>query len=343
MGDPEVSAPASWLESQHENLTWLGGDLSVSMEQAQVNWKDRSYVVDPPATIRVVPRPDLRLCTIGLNDLPSLLKWLGYTNSFCQFTARGWFLALVGGGCLVSGSVWQDDRLSVPRLKTAVLSLGFWVVSGCVVAWSLVVVATQELDLAAESAARGDYLKALQHLEQAESVYPACSYDSDYVIQRGIFEQLTEHGSSYHRLLELVLAERKGHYLQAEAGYSRLLSDPDEHVAIRREACRALLRSAIHAFNAGMDEQATSQLEQVLANEPCCLKANYVLQLVYLRSGRSADLVPLVDQLEATYARFRFPNKHVVLAAAHQNASLLAFQESDLEQVWRERLRAQRP
>jgi hypothetical protein len=102
--------------------------------------------------------------------------------------------------------------------------------------------------------------------------------------------------------------------------YEQLIADADTPAAVRREACRAQLRSAIDALNAGRTNAAAEQLQKVLATEPCNLKANYALQFACLRSGRFEAVPPLAQRMEAVYRYFQFPSKLAVVSASYQNA-----------------------
>ena len=81
----------------------------------------------------------------------------------------------------------------------------------------------------------------------------------------------------------------------------------------------------------------------MLREEPCNLKANYGLQLAYLRTGRRAELGSLVRRIEATYAYFQMPTKEIVLASSHENEMLAALRRGDMESTFRYAVKAKKP
>ena len=38
---PQVSADATWLQMQHDNLTWLGGDIYLNAEHGSKGWRSK--------------------------------------------------------------------------------------------------------------------------------------------------------------------------------------------------------------------------------------------------------------------------------------------------------------
>ena len=81
---------------QHDNLTWLGGDIYSEAAAGSNSWKAKVYWVDPPRQVSVAPIPDWSVFEIGLDKTEDVLVWLGYSNTFCQFARTGWFCAVMG-------------------------------------------------------------------------------------------------------------------------------------------------------------------------------------------------------------------------------------------------------
>jgi hypothetical protein len=81
----------------------------------------------------------------------------------------------------------------------------------------------------------------------------------------------------------------------------------------------------------------------VLREEPCNLKANYALQLAYLRTDRRVDVVRLVRRIEATYACFQMPTKDIVLALSHENEMFAALRSGDANTTFEAAVRTRTP
>ena len=341
--DPETAGRAAWLQTQHENLTWLGGDLSTSEEYKNANWKSRLYVVDTPRRVTLLQLPTWDPAQFSLHQLPDLLEWLGLTNTFCQFVQRGWLTAMFGTTCLLMAACFAGGTMHVPRLRHAVLAIVLAVSVICPLAWSFRFRAGGHLNEAREHTARGNFAEALDHIEHAARIMPVLRENTDYTAQVGLLEHQLRRNSPATRLFAANLLEHEGFNEQALEHYERLVNDKALPNPLRREACRGVLRSAVNALNSGSISSAMDQLRRVLIVEPCNLKANYVLQLACLHSGRSDELSPLVDQIYATYGCFRFPNKKVVLAASRQNAFFTAVQAGDLNRAWEHSVRMKNP
>jgi hypothetical protein len=125
--------------------------------------------------------------------------------------------------------------------------------------------------------------------------------------------------------------------------YKALAAESPKGGAVHREAVRAILREGTHALNGGRYDSACEWLEFVLREEPCNLKANYALQLAYLRTDRLADVVWLVRRIEATYAHFQMPTKDIVLALSHENEMFAALRAGDADKTFDAAIRTKKP
>ena len=104
-----------------------------------------------------------------------------------------------------------------------------------------------------------------------------------------------------------------------------------------------MLRAALHALNGQRNAIAIGWLEQVLHEEPCNLKANYALQLAYLRSDRRRDLERMVLEIAEIYKYLQMPTKTIVLSSSYENAMLAAFREHDLRAAHEFELKVKSP
>jgi tetratricopeptide (TPR) repeat protein len=336
--EPSFSARVNWLQIQHENLTWFGGDVSTNLEYGRKSWKDRVYLVDTPRQINVVRMPNSGLGAFQAGRLSVWFDTLGYSEGFCQFARRGWFAAVLGATLLVMGECLPAGRLSHQRARLSILaSLGTGLV-GLLVVSLPVVIASRRLERARRMTALGQLDKAESYLRGAIRILPALREDTFFVAQLGLLDHRRgRDGTPEGQLFLANLLERQGRYAQANAIYATLLVEEPEGSAIRREANRALLRDAGYAMNIGRPEDAIRRLESVLAEEPCSLK------LAYLRTGRRDDLTRMVRRIEATYAQFPTPTKEIVLAQSHENEMFAAVKAGDMDATFRHSIGAKKP
>jgi hypothetical protein len=331
--DPAVAARASWLHMQHRSLVWPGGDFSTGQEfAAESLWKDRIHASDTPRQVNVSKAPMWGPGMLELGQLPVLVEAFGYSDEFCQFIRPGWFVAMAGALGVLSSECIAGGVLR-PRRVLIALRAGLWAgVAGCALGAVPLVAAALALDGAREATARGRYEAAERHLRRAAAVLPVIGQDTDYVAQLGLLQwRLDRLGSPHARAFLASMLEQQGRSAQALEISRDLLVQVPRHSAVHREACRAVFRAGIDALNAGRTERAIDLLETVLAQEPCDLKANFALQVAYLRTSRRRDLERLVKRIEAVYAYFQFPTKALVLASGEENLQLAAFQAGDLD------------
>ncbi len=329
--EPELSARAAWLQSQHEDLTWYGGDIFKAHEYKYLPLKTRLYFVDEPRHIAVLKLPTWSIREIGIHRLPYLVEWLGYTNTFCQFAGRGWMLAVAGSSALLLGTLFRHGKVEVSRIRIAVRTFALVSFAFSVFAWSWPLVSSRSLAAAARHTHRGRYWKAIDELQCAGRRWPLVCEDTWYVAQRGLLEDRVGINSPYARLYRGQLLERGGFHTQAAAQYQEVASRAPRFSAVRRESCRGLLRLAVRNLNSGSEQTAARDLERVVNMEPCNIKAMFALQLAYLRSGKQQELERITEQFRATYKFLRFPDKRIVLASADERAFQSLFQQSKVE------------
>jgi hypothetical protein len=329
--DPVIAARAAWLQMQHENLIWLGGDLFTNLEYSRVSWKDHVDMVDTPRQVCLFKVPTFGPESIQLGMLGVWVESLGYSNRFCQFMRPGWVAAMLGACATLMSECLPDGRLRRRRLLRAGWASTGAVVAGCLLSLVPLTAASFEIWRAREATFRGRPGAAVRHLRRAATALPALREDTYYVAQLGLLQWRM--GWSHlpeARLFAANIVERQGMYDQALEVDRDLVVHMPPDSAVHREASRALLRAGIYALNGGRLDRATELLEAVLHDEPCSLKANYALQLAYLRSSRHRDLVRLVDRIVATYQYFQFPTKSVVMSSSNDNLFLDAVRNGDM-------------
>jgi tetratricopeptide (TPR) repeat protein len=269
---------------------------------------------------------------------------MGYSNRYCQFIRQGWIAALFGMTLLIMSECLPGGRLNRRRFVRAGTAGMATFVAGVLAVSIPVVTAARHLERARRATALGLYDEAGGYLRGAVGALPAMGEDTFYVAQTGLLDfRLGRDGTLEGRLFRANLMERQGRYAQAMQVYKALVAETPSDGAVHREAVRSILREATHALNGGRFDDAITWFEAVLREEPCSLKANYGLQLTYLRSGRRAEVDGLVRRIEATYAYFQMPTKDIVLALSHENAMFAALRDGDVDATFRAAVKVRKP
>jgi tetratricopeptide (TPR) repeat protein len=344
IGEPELAANASWVQQQTERLTWLGGDISTSQGNRDRLFKDREVVVSARSSLRLVPIPNWAPHYLQLGRLPEIAEWLGYSNRFSAFVARGWFLALGGCGliicaCLVGCGVGWILAIRRLALVVALVMTGL-----VVVLLSEPVKLGTQLKLASDHVARGNPSAALIVLESAASDSPVIREDTGFMAQVGLLSSKvgrTEVPSA--RLWTAFQWERQGLRMQALETYRALLREHGQRRSVRREASRGLVRMGIQRINSTGYVSAADLLEEALEAFPSDIKANLALQLVYLRTGNRQRLIELVELAYETLANYSLSNKKVVLSVCQENLCYAALADGDLSAAVQHRKGIRKP
>jgi hypothetical protein len=343
--DPPLAAQSAWLFEQHENLTTFEGDYSIDQELGSLAWRRYVYV-NPgdqkrgPVFQPLVWGPEM----FQLGNLQVLMRALGYTDAFCQFFGIGWIVAVVATLGLLTAA-WSEGGVIRPGLITNSARFGLAAGFVCIVAaLSPMLVVALKLAAAQEATARGEYESAASHLEDAAAAFPLLNEDAVFTLQRGLVDwRLGRLDSPQAQIYRAELYERQGQDSVAEHDYRNIMVSVARGTPVHHEACLGLLRIGIVALNTGLITRATELIETVLAQEPCNLKANFALQLAYLRASRRPELERLVKRVERIYARYQFPTKMLIVSFSHENAKLAAYLAGDLEDAIIHDFRAKHP
>lgn len=338
---PEVSADAAWLQLQHDNLTWLGGDIYANAEFGSKAWKSKTYLVDSPSQLAVVNLPSWSPWEFGLHRCRDLLSWLGYSNAFCQFVKSGWGLAVFGGVILLLSTLQQRGELKYHRAGAAILIFVISATALAIVAWSFPFRASQHVRRAAEDCSRQDFQASRAELEKAVQLLPVLGQDTNYIAQLGVLDLQQNNDSEYARLRTAELLEGKGCFDQAFA-ILRMLAE-SENRAIQREALRAITRFAIQDYNSARFELSYERFSLVLSYHPCDVKLIYMLQLQGIREGRLQLVTAMRDQMYLACERMNFGTRKVLRAAAERHCAIATALTEDAAAVWAAQSRAKRP
>ncbi len=329
--DRPTAGAAAWAEAQHRNIIWSGGDVNVGIEYRLLGALDRIFVADTPMEVTPMGVSDWQFAQGGLGRLPEMATWLGYSNTFFDFLRKGWVCGLMGAVFLSLWSTLYKGTMQLDRASVALAALLGTTVVWIMCAWSWALFAASKLGVAAQLAGEGRYAESLEMLQQAGRMLPTLQENTYYVGQTGVLEKALGRDTPAARLWDGVVLERSGRIYQADMLFHRLIDELPASSPIRREACRAGLRFAIDDLNSGKVEEASRRLERLLAADPCNLKANYTLQLAYLRTGRYRDLMQLVNRMDLVYDYYQIPNKYAVQYAAHSHAVVAAYAMGDLD------------
>jgi hypothetical protein len=338
---PVVSAEASWLQSQHDNLLWLGGDIHNNAEFAHRGWKSKVYLIDLPQQLAVVSLPSWSPWEMGLDRCEDLLQWLGYSNAFCNFVGMGWVLAAVGSSFLLLSSLQRNGVFEFGRAGMAIGLFTTCLVMAAVVGWSLPFRASQHINRSSELSSHRQFAESLSELQKAVSLLPVLAQDTHYVAQRGMLEKALGQQTDYTRLRDGITLEREARYDQAFDAISSLVDS--EVPAVRREALRGVMRFAIHDYNCARFELSNERFWIVLRHQPCNLKLLYLMQLQGIRESRP-ELVDLMrDWIYESTNRMAFGTKVILRAAANQHCAIAAGMDNNPEAISMAQSRAKRP
>ncbi len=313
-----TAARAAWMQMQHENLSWLGGDIYRTREYKDLPSQMRMFVADSPRQVTITDLPTWSASELRLNRLPTLVEWLGYNNTFCQFFGTGWALAVCGSSLLLLTGVFHCWKLDVSLVQLAVKSLAIGTLVLVGLMWVRPFAASRSVACAAEATHRGQRDVAIRYLEEAVRLWPPLRQDTWYLAQRGLLERHAGYDTPLARLQLAKEYDRLKKRDMAEAEYLAIASRAAADGALRREACRGLMRQGIQALNSAEVPRAERQFRRVLRFDPCSLKALYGLQLASLHLGDQVTLESTLVQFEAVYDSLRFPDKKIVLAAARE-------------------------
>lgn len=323
---PSVAVQAGWLQAQHESMSWLGGDIYGEQEIKDVDFKKHVDVADAEMPVAAFPLPGWALSTFQLSRLPELLECLGYSNRFCQFVNKGWFVALAGALFalvpLCRGARGFRFHVCSAIGRTGLAGVGV----AAMAALTPVFAAGFLIASSRDAAQRGDYAASLQWLRRAALMLPAIKDDTDFLVQQGILESRLGKPTAAAALHRANLLDRQGYSAQAREEFDAILTGEPSDSPLHREAVSALLRSSIRALNSGQAETAVETLDRVLAQDPCNVKALYTLQLACLRTSQFERVPSLVARMHGVYRYFTTKTKAPVIASAYENGALAEYQ-----------------
>jgi hypothetical protein len=292
--------------------------------------KDRVYVTDMPEHVSVVRTPAMSPELVPFGSLRDVVFWLGYCSAFCLFARLGWLMALLGAGCVAASACRGEHRFDFTVMRVAC--------SRCARSSLALLVATAlpagfcalQIERARSAAERGEFALALGRLEWARTLVPLLRTNGDVVDQIGLLHArlgLQTPESMLHSSQVLI---RHGRFDEGEGPLVSMEDDPALPLTVRLEAARALLRRGIRQLNAGATAASIATIESVLRSDPGNIKANYALEIAYLRTGRFESVAPLAGQMRKVYHSINTITKPPVLAAVEENVAYAAYFAGDV-------------
>lgn len=318
MRDSRVMGDAAWLQQQHDNLTWLGGDVYRAHSERSGGWGEGVNAQDPPSRLALYRPPEGSLSPERITDW---IWWLGYGPAFTQFVGKGWFLAVFGFFlalvCLI-GFSWRrrlgEARVLLRRLlsRSGVLALLLLSVNVVILA-----VSGRALDRSKAFLAQGDYEASEVFLEKAVRWLPSLICDSGVLRQRDYLALKNGRESASFSLYSINQFEEEGYYARARD----LLGQQAERwdrlpPEVTRELLRHEVRVAVNEMNSGRYEQAGARLDRVMEAYPHVLQARFHRQLIALHTGELEVCREMNLEIMQLYEKFKSKNKRGVIAAS---------------------------
>lgn len=335
---PQLSGDATWLQMQHDNLTWLGGDINLDAENGHMAWKSTVYWVDSPRRVSVAPLPNWSASDLGLDKLEDTLQWVGYTNVFCQFARTGWSNAIWGSLSLMLFSMLSATGVCEKRAKfgLAIFMAASFVLIG--IALSGPFRTKAHLAKSAQHLSQGEFAKSLSQLHRGAELFPALLQDTYYVSQKALIEYKLGRRSDYSQFYHAKQLEESGKHQQSFDIWNRLCHSSD--AVIQRESLRSVLRFAIQDYNSNRFSLAGERLKFVLQRQPGNVKAIYYLQNLSIRLKDPALTYLMCDWMYEVTNYLNFQTKKTLRAVSEQNAVLAASLAGDTDELWSRTIRA---
>lgn len=319
--DAETSGDAAWLQQQHDNLTWLGGDVFRAHSERYNEIQLATNMQDPPIFLAAFRTPMDSLATLGIEEIPEAIWWFGLNPAFSQFVGRGWFVAWLGTcafGMACFGLLKQMPGKGRRRLlKFAGMALGLS--SFLLVATALIPVlnASRNLRAAKDATLNGEYQESLQLIASAQKWMPALRFDTSLILQRGRIETLLNQSTTCAQLYQIWKLELLGHGGRAKELLQNLESQrarlPREW---QRELSRAWMRVTIDDFNAGRLSEAHAQFGRLCEVEPVAIQARFHHQLTSLQVGDVALNRKRHGEIVELYGPYLRKNKRGVISTS---------------------------
>lgn len=319
--DDETSGHLSWLQQQHDTITWLGGDVFLAHGTRYQGQAPAVDMEDPPMRLAAFRPPLVAPWSLGIAEVPDLIWWLGYNPAFCQFVSKGWVFGQLGLLFLLCGWLgWRrkdeelGSRTNEFRLCATTFGASFllWFALACIP----ITAASFSLKKARNAALNDDPASGLASLASACKAMPALKFDSGVIAQKGSFQlALRKNSLPEARYQSLLNLERDGYQHRAAEELEELIASGPHSPALDRELTRSLLRVAIDDFNAGNSAEARRRIRLVCQREPTAIQALFHLQLLALQGNHLEENRYCREKIATLYSTFQRREKKAVISA----------------------------
>lgn len=319
--DSETSGHLSWLQQQHDTITWLGGDAFLAHGTRYQGQTPAVDMEEPPLRLAAFRPPLIAPWSLGIAEVPDLIWWLGYNPAFCQFVSKGWvcghlgLLLLLAGwlGCRRKddehGSRANDFRRCANTFATSFFA---WFILACIP----ITLASSALKKARQDSLNDEPAKGLAQLHRACRYMPALRFDSGLIAQKGSFQSaLGNNALPEARFQNLLALERDGYQHRSAELLEQLILEGPHRAEVNRELTRTLLRVAIDDFNAGNSAEARRRIRKVCQLEPTAIQALFHLQLLALQGDHLAENRHCREAIANIYQNFQRREKKAVISA----------------------------
>lgn len=339
--DIRLATHAAWLQDQHYNLTWLGGDVYNNTEGRDDIAKSAMMFSTNALRTGVYALPDSRVGGLRLSSLSFVLEWLGYGMAFTQFEGQGWLFGLAACPVIYLGLL-RCQKFTGPVAHESTRTFAVPALAAVILLVAAIVPPLKcgkQLDLARLDHARGDYASSLDHLRRAGSWLPVMREHSQYVAQEGYLLMALGHNDSPSaRLVQGVEMESRGMLAEAEETFFEVLDRGENQPAwqwdgVTREAYRALIRAGIEDFNSGQTIRCHELFRVLMARCRNNLKVAVAMQYAALRHNEPAECTELVNRVYTIYQGFDALDSKGVKSLVQANAARCHFLSNNENEV----------
>ena len=348
--NPDSYANATWLDVQHKNISWLGGDIFTTQEYANFSSRRRLQIIEPASELEVFRLPYLNSNLLSLGGAMELLEWLGYSSAFCQFFSKGYAYAFFGTlilllCCLSLGRLSLESFNLMSSAKEIVLYslIPTLLLLSFVFLWILF--NSFKINQAQSLTAKLEFRDALAVLNTVEKNLAPISYNTSFLYQKSALNYFIDKHSK-QALLYRVLNEKNTSKAIIEAKKAIEEGSSQEKL----ELIRFLLRVAISKYNSGSTIQAKELFDFITSHQASNIKANFVLQLIALERSDAKDssrnnvkeIESLVLELKQIYSKMNTRGAKPVIAFCMENlalAKLNAGKPQEAIEILKKRLR----
>ncbi len=319
--DPDTSGDACWLQQQHDNITWLGGDVFRAHSERYNDIQLTVNMQDPPIYMAAFKTPTESLTSLGIEEIPEIVWWFGLNPGFSQFVGRGWFLSWIGVlalGMAAFGLLKEmPDKGRRKLLKktffVTVSSMSLLITS----AMFPVLKAGSYIRKAKSAALEGEYSECLKYLFKSQDWMPSLKFDTTVIHQIGRMQLLQGTNDIHAQIYQIWLFEYLGHGTRAKKLLEELsLKRETLPRELQRELSRTWMRITIDDFNAGKVTQAHQQFGRICDTEPMAIQARFHQQLTSLQVGDIETNRLRRAEIEQLYIPYIRKDKRGVLATS---------------------------